>query len=268
MSKNKCIWLLTDFGEKDYYVSAMKAVILSINPGTCIMDISHHVESWNITQGAFILWQITPFLPEGSIVLAVIDPGVGTKRKGIIIETKRLHLVGPDNGLLIPAALRDNIEKVIIIDPKKLPVKNISSTFHGRDIFAPAAALLSKGVAPETLGKTTSTKNLYILKIDNYYIKNSNIYGRILHIDRFGDIITNISCKELNKLKLKKDLIIRHKGRRFNVKIVNNFEELKNAEFGIICGSSNLIEIVAYKKDAANILGARINDEIIITTNT
>ncbi len=140
------ITLTSDFGLKDPYVAEMKGVILTINPKATIIDVTHSVEKFNIGVGAFMLASAAPFFPKGTIHLAVIDPGVGTERRAILIQTKKGFFVGPDNGVLILAAQNQDIEHIYEISNPKFMLPQVSSTFHGRDVFAPAAAHLDKGI--------------------------------------------------------------------------------------------------------------------------
>ncbi|RLE51072.1 MAG: hypothetical protein DRJ21_00870, partial [Candidatus Methanomethylicota archaeon] len=140
MVKRDIIAILTDFGLRDPYVAIMKGVILSIAPHVKIIDITHEVEKFNVKQGAFILASVVRYFPRNTIYLCVVDPGVGTKRRPIIVETNRSTFVGPDNGILMLAAHSEGILRVIEIRNPKYMLKGRSSTFHGRDIFAPAAA--------------------------------------------------------------------------------------------------------------------------------
>lgn len=251
----KCIFLLTDFGLKDYYVSAMKGTILRINPKAIIIDVTHYVDKWNIMEGAFILWQLIPYTPSGSILVGVVDPGVGGGRKEIVIETvSGKYLVGPDNGLLYPAAKRDGISAVWIV--KRNYFKNVSSTFHGRDIFAPIAAYLSKDISLQKYCVKVDSSQIKPLDLFNYSIKNNNIIGSILHIDRFGNIITNVDCNIFYKYLVSKGMVLcKINSVTKPVKPVNTFSDLEMGELGIICGSSGLIEIVSNRFEAKNLFG-------------
>jgi S-adenosylmethionine hydrolase len=139
------ITLTTDFGLKDPYVAEMKAAILGINPQANIVDVSHLVDKFSVRMGAFILASAAPHFPKGTVHVAVIDPGVGTERRAILIETKQACYVGPDNGVLMLAAQAQSIKHIYRLSNPKLMRQEISSTFHGRDIFAPAAAYLDLG---------------------------------------------------------------------------------------------------------------------------
>src|SRR5450759_7256 len=158
----------------------MKGVILTINPDTVIIDITHDIEKFNIQMGAFTLASAAPYFPKGTVHLAVVDPGVGTKRRAIIIQTKQAYFVGPDNGLLILAAENQKITHTYQLTNQKFMLPETSSTFHGRDVFAPAAAYLEKGIKPEKLGPEIFDP----VKPEFAQIKleNDSIIGRVLHM--------------------------------------------------------------------------------------
>ena len=140
------ITLTSDFGLKDPYVAEMKGAILTINPKATTIDVTHDVEKFNIREGAFMLASAAPYFPKGTVHLVVVDPGVGTERRAILIETKLGFFVGPDNGVLVLAAKNQGIKHIYQLTNPKFTLPNISGTFHGRDIFAPAAAHLDRGV--------------------------------------------------------------------------------------------------------------------------
>src|SRR4030043_1230709 len=146
--RNPIITLLTDFGLKDPYVASMKGVILSINPQCTLVDITHQVSPHDIREGAFILAQTYSTFPKGTIHLSVVDPGVGSARKPILIVTKNYFLMGPDNGLFAFAVKRETLKQVVVLTNQKFFLSEISSTFHGRDIFAPVAASPALGGKP------------------------------------------------------------------------------------------------------------------------
>ncbi|MFX1297384.1 MAG: S-adenosyl-l-methionine hydroxide adenosyltransferase family protein, partial [Promethearchaeota archaeon] len=184
------ITLLTDFGEKDPYVGEMKGVILSICPNAKIIDLSHDIEKHNIYEGSFFLYSTAKYYPKHTIHLVVIDPGVGSERKSLVIQSKNYYFVGPDNGVLSLAALDNKIQKVIEINNPSYFLKPVSDTFHGRDIFAPIAAHLANNTTPEKFGSLTQT--WIQIKIPEVLIKKNEIIGEIIHIDRFGNLVTNI----------------------------------------------------------------------------
>lgn len=150
------ITLTTDFGLKDPYVAEMKAVILSISPEATIVDVSHEIEKFNTKMGAYILACVSPFFPKGTIHLTIVDPGVGTSRQPIMLQTRHSFFIGPDNGVLTLAARKDGIIEIRKISNPKLIMRNASNTFHGRDVFAPAAAYLANETPVKDFGPRIS----------------------------------------------------------------------------------------------------------------
>ncbi|MHA2313702.1 MAG: SAM hydrolase/SAM-dependent halogenase family protein [Candidatus Hermodarchaeia archaeon] len=200
MKRQGIITLLTDFGLKDVYVSAMKAVILTIVPSVFLVDISHGISRHSIRQGAFLLSLVSSYFPKGTIHLVVIDPGVGTSRRRIAIKGKRYLYVGPDNGVLLPAAKKDGIEKVVEIKSARFILPNASTSFEGRDIFAPVAAYLVNSVPLEELGpEIYNPIDLRILEPD---VTGDRIVGLVFHIDWFGNLITNLPKRLLKTLNV------------------------------------------------------------------
>jgi S-adenosylmethionine hydrolase len=184
------VTLLTDFGTRDHYVAAMKGVLLSINPALVLVDISHEVSRHNIREGGFLLASAFDSFPTGTIHLAVVDPGVGGQRRGLAAAGPRHLFVGPDNGLF---------DRVFSIEPPRLVVSlenveyrlpQVSPTFHGRDIFAPAAGHLSLGVPLENLGPafTYQVQGPSSPRLG----RDDEIQGEIIHVDRFGNLISDI----------------------------------------------------------------------------
>jgi S-adenosylmethionine hydrolase len=184
------IALITDFGTQDYYVGAMKGVILSINPQASIIDITHDIEPQNILSAAFVLSACYRDFPQGTIFVAVVDPGVGSERRAIVVEANGSCFVGPDNGIF--SFVLGEGPMVYSLENDHYFYKPVSSTFHGRDIFAPVAAHLSLGVAPGDFGPRIGEA----VQLSGIYpeIQGPNtISGRIIHTDRFGNLVTNIT---------------------------------------------------------------------------
>jgi len=195
------VTLLTDFGTRDGYVGAMKGVILSLYPQASIHDLTHDIPAGDIGSGAFALVTALPFFPDASIHVAVVDPGVGTARRPLLIEVAGRYLIGPDNGLLASATrtLAKSAQEnsgaapvVRVLDRPEMMRAEVSSTFHGRDIFAPAAGRLAAGVDPERLGTTVDSfaalEQPGCITADD----GSSVSGAVAHIDRFGNLITSI----------------------------------------------------------------------------
>ena len=274
---NSIITLTTDFGADDAYVAIMKGVILSTNPEVNIVDITHSVEPQNVYQAAFILGYTYRYFPKKTVHVAVVDPGVGSERRGVILKTPSALFVAPDNGILsyvideLSSAkgsvaqyspdqdlvtLGKGFEVVAITEPRfwRQPV---STTFHGRDIFAPVAATLTLDISPYELGeKITSLHVFPILKPLVDY--QGNLIGHILHVDHFGNLITNIKKSDLPG----KDIPIEVAGRLIQG-ITDYYAE--GEELMAIIGSSGYLEIALKNGSAADFLNIGIGDEIKVT---
>ncbi len=185
---SKVITLTTDFGQGEY-VAVMKGVILSINHDARLLDVTHAIMPQNILHGAYVLYSTLPYF-KNAVHVGVVDPGVGTQRKGLIIECENTFLVGPDNGLLIPAARRLAMKKIYVISNQYYMLNNVSDTFHGRDVFAPVAAHLSLDVLPEEIGEPI--EDFVDLKLEYHVIREDTLEGKIIHVDNFGNLITSL----------------------------------------------------------------------------
>lgn len=201
------ISLITDFGLKDNFVGVTKAVILKINPTAQIVDVCHEVKPQDIPQAAFLLKNSFRYFPSGTVHLVVVDPGVGSKRKKIIAQTKNYFFVGPDNGILSLALKDERPVKVIEITNKKYFLKPVSDTFHGRDVFAPVSAYVSKGEDIRKFGRTI--KSFKVLELPAVKVTKHELTGEIIYIDRFGNLVSNIDRDTLeNFIKNKKFRIL------------------------------------------------------------
>jgi len=248
------ITLTTDFGLKDPYVAEMKAVILGICPNAVIIDITHEIEKFNIRMGAYVLASAAPYFPDGSIHVAVVDPGVGTRRRPIVIQTKQSFFVGPDNGLLVLAAEKQGILRIHELTNPRFMLPKVSNTFHGRDIFAPVAAGLSLGISPFEFGEKINS--LHLLPIAKPSIDpDGNVVGQVYHIDRFGNLITNIKSNNLHG----KNITIEIAGRR-----IQGMSDYYEQEEGImaVVGSSGYLEICLRDGSACDLLDSVVGDEV------
>jgi hypothetical protein len=256
------ITLTTDFGLKDPYVAEMKAVILSINPNATILDVTHEIEKFNIRMGAYILASASPYFPKGTIHLAVVDPGVGTKRQPILIQTKRGYLIGPDNGLLALTAKNEEIEHIHKITNRKLMLPRISTTFHGRDIFAPAAAHLANGTSPEKFGQEIS--EIATPEFAKIIKRKDMLVGEIIHIDDFGNIITNFGEKELELMNARAMVNVKLKAVKQKLKLCKAYAKVEPHKPLATIGSHNFLEISINQGNAAKTFKAKIGDKIIV----
>ncbi|HEY91974.1 MAG TPA: SAM-dependent chlorinase/fluorinase [Dehalococcoidia bacterium] len=258
------ITLTTDFGLDDAYVAAIKGVILGINPEARLVDICHTIRPQAISQAAFILSTAYPFFPTETVHLVVVDPGVGSERKAIIMRTPSAYFVAPDNGVLSYvvddcSSNKDQIETISVTNSRywRSPV---SATFHGRDIFAPVAAYLSLGYQPNDFGEgIASVKTLQIAKpLRN---PDDSITGTIRHIDSFGNLITNIRHRDLPSGP--DNMVTEISGR----KITGLAHTYADGEgLMALIGSSGYLEISVKDGSARDLLGAEVGDELILRT--
>ncbi len=255
--------MLTDFGLKDGFVGTMKGVILGINPSAKIVDISHDISPQNIQEASYVLKSSSPYFPAGTIFLVVIDPGVGTGRKAIIVKTSRFLYLGPDNGVLSGIYNQED-DDVIEIANKTYFLPDISNTFHGRDIFAPVAAYLSTGISHHLMGAKIDTIKT-INTINPFIDDKNNVTGTIIYTDRFGNLITNLredffhnhglNCKNINI-----------KGNIING-LSNSYSEKSPGELLAIKGSSGYIEIAVNQGNAEKLLQAGRGDSVTVSSD-
>jgi S-adenosyl-L-methionine hydrolase (adenosine-forming) len=255
-----CIALLTDFGLQDQYAASIKGVILSINPSANIIDITHEIQPYRTRQAAYVLWSTYGYFPKGTIFVNVVDPGVGSKRRIIIIKTNKYIFIAPDNGLLDFILHQEKKSKVIEVKQsflKELFSGSISSTFHGRDIIAPIAAHISNNVPLQRFGKTFSMLEtpypFIISQVDE-------ITARILHIDRFGNIITNIKSLEIEKSM--KEIQALSAGSNMITKWIRFYDEAPDNTPCLVVGSGDLVEISVKKNNAARFLNITLDSKL------
>ena len=255
------ITLTSDFGLKDPYVAEMKGVILTINPKATIVDITHDIEKFNIQMAAFILASASSYFPTGTVNLAVVDPGVGTERRAILVQTKLGFFVGPDNGILMLAAQSQGIKHIYELSNPDLMLPKTSNTFHGRDIFAPAAAYLDEGTEPQEFGPEIENPKLPIFpSVD---LNSEILTGEVLYIDVFGNIITNI---QENNMPNSQSLIMKLPEVSLMVKFVKAYAETESKEPIVLVDSYGFVEIAINQENAASKFNVRVGDKIIITS--
>jgi S-adenosylmethionine hydrolase len=255
------ITLLTDFGATDYFVGAVKGVILSINPSACIVDLTHDIPAQDIPAAAFTLLAAYKTFPKGTVHVAVVDPGVGSARRGLLVNAGKQFFVGPDNGIFSYIYEREQPFTVFELTNTKYFRNPVSQTFHGRDIFAPVAAALSQKSNPALFGKEITDP----VRLEPLAPKSgkAGMTGRILHIDRFGNCITNLSSKELTPEMIATKASLLVKG-----KTISSFRTFfaeappHNAEIFCIWGSADFLEIAVANGSAAESLKVSVGDEI------
>lgn len=269
MKRSPVITLLTDFGTEDYFVAAVKAVILTINPLASIVDITHRVPPQDIESGAFTLLACYNDFPAGTIHVGVVDPGVGSARRGIVVRTGAHYFVGPDNGLFSYICDREPSREVFQLIAEKYFRPNLSSSFHGRDVFAPVAAALSTGVKPHEFGPRIKDE-VRLAPLAPVKDRDGSLRGRIIHIDHFGNCITNFTRSDVPdpthvELRVKRRVI--RTVRRFFA----DEHSLRPGQHGApfaIWGSAGFLELALNGGSAATLLRAHRGDPVVLFYRT
>jgi S-adenosylmethionine hydrolase len=256
------ITLLTDFGTKEHYAASMRGVILNINPECTLLDITHQVNPHDIQEGAFILANAYSYFPKGTIHLSVVDPGVGGGRKPILLVTQNYFFVGPDNGLFTFVAQREKVKQVVVLTQQKYFLSKVSTTFHGRDIFAPVAGHLSLGVKPNAFGYRIDSLREIVLK--KPIIKEGKLLGEILHIDTFGNLVSNIDEEKLFQFVKDRPFVIQA-GRKALRGLKKGYWEGKEGEGIAVLGSVGFLEISIREGNAQKTLKVKRGDRIIVS---
>ncbi|MGB9728054.1 MAG: SAM hydrolase/SAM-dependent halogenase family protein [Nitrososphaeria archaeon] len=263
------IVLLTDFGEGSVFVGEMKGSILKVNPEAVIVDLTNRIRPHDILQAAFLLKYSFRCFPEDSIFLCVVDPEVGSKRSPIVIRTKNYFFVGPDNGLMHPAASDDKIICAVLLENRRYFLEKISSTFHGRDVFAPVAAHISKGVPIEDFGPTL--KSIKRLSIEEPRLdREGHLVLKVMYVDDFGNIITNLNEKYFTSLLERKHFIepptisLEVDGNIYRVKLAKYYCEVEEGSPLALFDSFGLLEISINKGDASKYFSLKEGDTIRI----
>jgi hypothetical protein len=240
----------------------MKGVIFSISPACTIVDITHAVAPQDIAAGAFVLESACPYFPAGTIHVAVVDPGVGSDRRALVVETERSLFVGPDNGIFSFALLSPGLKAVYELTSADYFLQDVSATFHGRDIFAPVAAHLSRGVPPERMGCRIDDPVMLPGAVP--LMRNDGVLeGCIEHIDRFGNLITNVRHEMLREFLQESEIRAQVKGSAI-AKILPSYAAAQEGEPFCIIGSGGRLEISLKNSSAAELTGARRGDTIIL----
>jgi S-adenosyl-L-methionine hydrolase (adenosine-forming) len=254
------IALLTDFGSQDQYVASMKGVILSINPTVDIIDITHEIQPYRIRQAAYVLWSVYNYFPKDTIFLNVVDPGVGSERRIIVMKTKKYIFIAPDNGLLDFVLHEQKATTAVEVTQSSLKgdiLGNISSTFHGRDLLAPLAGYISDNVPIKNFGISYTLPKIRSPFVDS---RKDILQTCILHIDHYGNIITNLRSRQVEKsMKAIQTISI---GRTMVAKWIRFYDEAPENTPCLIVGSSGLVEISAKKNSAARLLNVTLDTPV------
>ncbi len=266
--------MTTDFGWADGYVGAMKGVILGIEPTATVVDISHDITPQDIREAAFVLYTIYRYFPAGTVHVVVVDPGVGSERRAIAVGTGRAYFVAPDNGVLSYVVAGEEVEMAVHLTEPRYWRPEVSRTFHGRDIFAPVAAHLAQGVPLEDLGESLRRLqrppywDLVTFPLPRPQSRpDGALVGHILHIDRFGNLITSfevqgVEGKELG-VPLNARTVIEIGGRRIEG-VRSTYTEVRGKEPLVLIGSSGHLEVAVSGGSAALMLRSKVGDEVVL----
>ncbi|HCZ06520.1 MAG: hypothetical protein PWP37_77 [Thermotogota bacterium] len=259
------IGFLSDWGHKSYYVGVAKAVIYSLNPNATIVDITHEISPFNVREAMHILLRASQNFPEGSVFLCVVDYGVGTARKSIALRTRNDYFfVGPDNGLFTLVAHHFGVKDIREITNPRFMLKKVSASFHGRDIFAPTAALIDAGEPFEEIGHRLMTYEE--LKYNEARMVAGRITGEVAYVDGFGNVETNIPGSLLEKagieLDSSVDLVVN--GRTFKAVYCRTFGDVMKGELLVHADSSGYLEVAVNQGNAASLLKVKGGEEVFL----
>jgi S-adenosylmethionine hydrolase len=265
LTARNIITITTDFGVRDHFVGAMKGVILTINPEANLLDISHDVASYSVVDGAFTIAQAYPYFPSETVHLVVVDPGVGGERRPILVQAGRHFFVGPDNGVFSFIYEREERITVRHITASHYFLQPVSRTFHGRDVFSPIAAWLTKGIDASNFGEPISDYRRFA-SLNPTMESASRAHGIVLKADKFGNLITNFSIAQFPQF-------VQPEAPAFQLEINGQqltrlrktFEEGAPGETFAIVGSSGYLEIVCNGAPASRALKAASGDDIVLT---
>ncbi|MBI4367913.1 MAG: SAM-dependent chlorinase/fluorinase [Candidatus Omnitrophica bacterium] len=260
---NRPIGLLSDFGLRDHYVGSLKSVILKINPEAILFDLTHDIRPQNIHEGAFVLNAIYRVLPPQAIVVAVVDPGVGSDRQAICVKTKHSFLIAPNNGILHFALQNEKSYEIRAITNERYFHLPVSSTFHGRDIFAPVAAHLSRKDIFSSLGPRI--QKIKPLPIPKARRAGKQIHGEVIYLDRFGNAMTNINRGMITSPNPKR-LTVRAK-RKFRALLKPFFGAGEKGKLIALWNSGELLELAVREDSAQKRYGLRIGDPVLVQSS-
>lgn len=262
----RVLTFLSDFGSSSPYPAAMTAMAAAITEAR-FLHITHGIRPHDVMEGAFVLWSVAPHCPEGTVHCAVVDPGVGTGRRGLVVEAAGQQFVGPDNGLLIPAAEALGIQAVYGIENATYMNDKVSTTFHGRDVFAPVAAHLASGIPPEKIGSPLSSWVASEIAFRGGTLEEDEggFRGQIVYIDPFGNAVSNIGAELVGeRASFDDELTLQIGSMSRSLKLRTSFGYAEPGELCLILGSHGLLELSVRDGSAREALGAHVGDEVRI----
>ena len=259
IGSNPVITLTTDFGVGDPYVGMMKAVILSIAPDVRIVDLTHGIRSHDVMEAALVIGSSHAYFPKGAIHVVVVDPGVGSSRRPLLVATEQAYFVAPDNGVLSEIHAGSSRLACLELTAARYFRHPVSNTFHGRDVFAPVAAWLSRGVEPERFGCVV--ENRVTLRLPEVRRSGRDgLAGTVLRVDKFGNLITNLRAERYRE-RLQAGEFLLSIGEHRVHQLCRSYREAKGSEPFVIWGSLGLLEISCNQASAADRLEAGVDDE-------
>ncbi|MBA2311355.1 MAG: SAM-dependent chlorinase/fluorinase [Actinobacteria bacterium] len=265
--KREIVTFLSDYGLQDEFVGVCKGVMLDIAPNLRVVDIHHYILRQDIRHGAVVLQQSVKYMPD-AVHLAVVDPSVGSQRKAVaVVAGSGAVFVGPDNGLLLPAAeMCGGIQTAFEIANERFMLTPVSQTFQGRDVFAPAAAHVAEGVDPSELGPELDAAGLVRLEIPEAWIHDDHLHAEVLQVDRFGNLQLSCEQEHLERVGLAdgKKLEVRLEGHRLNVHHGTTFADVPPGEFVLVEDSYNQLSLAVNKGDAGAHLRASSGSTVIV----
>ena len=259
------ITLTTDFGEGDYYVPAMKGVILSINPEAEIVDLTHQIPPHDIYAAAFTLKCCYNDFPRDTIHVVVVDPGVGSSRRPIMVMTDNHRFIGPDNGVFSYIYQGEPVNRIVHFTTEHYFRSPVSNTFHGRDVFAPCAAYVSKLVEWRMMGEEVSDPVRFNIPAPAA-LPDGRVKGHVIHVDRFGNVVTNITAAELTGALLQAGARVRI-GKMEAARLLTHFAEAGPNELFAYFGSAGYLELAVPRQSAARLAEARRGAEVEVVSS-
>jgi len=255
------ITLLTDFGERDCFVASMKGVILSINSSAAVVDLSHQITSHQIQEAGYFLKSCYRYFPAGTIHVAVVDPGVGTERRALLVSAAGSFFVGPDNGLFTEVLEQEVGARVWQINSPQYRLETAGSTFDGRDVFAPAAAWLSKGVPPAFFGPVIHDPIRRSVAVPVW--QEDLLIGKIVSVDRFGNLISNITGRQIREFQAAMGQAVEiHIGTYIINELVGSYTQGSRQTPSALINSSGNLEIFLQEENAAQHLQVGVGEEV------
>ena len=265
-TKQPLIVLMTDFGLQDPYAGIMKGVIAGISPHTTVIDLTHGISAQNILHGALLLGSSAPYFPDGTIFTAVVDPGVGTARNAIALVTEKQVFIAPDNGLLSAVMTTENIKECFAITNPSFMLAEKSATFHGRDVFSPAAAHLANGVKPSRLGKAVDPDSCIRIDLPENSLcdSGSSWEGTVLYADVYGNLITSFTGDMITG---KEDSAGIRTENGDILSVCRTYGDVAPGVALAYTGSSGFLEIAVRNGNASSMLGLEAGDRVTLLLN-